>query len=161
MVSVANTAVMFSLINAAVVLAIISCADSSQVPFTQSPQHENDSAVGGRVVTKHVLTPEFNKFIAEALANGTVPGLTLGVVHPDGEVEFGAYGRRTEEGDAMTTDVGRIPSSSASCTEPVSFMLHRPCLILHHARKHSYRVRLVYSWMTSPTEGTAPLYQQA
>lgn len=95
---------MFPLAGTLVVLAVISCVCSSQVPFVQTTEHgrNSDSGHGG---TTRVLTPEFNKFIEDVLANGTVPGLTLGVVHPSGETEFGAYGRKTEDGDKMTTDV--------------------------------------------------------
>lgn len=54
--------------------------------------------------TKHVITPELDAFIGELVQNGTVPGLSLGVVHLD-KAEFGEWGRRTEDEDVMTADV--------------------------------------------------------
>ena len=97
---------MLILADTLVLLAFVSCVYSSQVPFVQTLEHVQDSDTGSdHRNTARVLTPEFNKLIEEILANGTVPGLTLGVVHPSGEVEFGAYGRKTEDEDKMTIDV--------------------------------------------------------
>lgn len=53
---------------------------------------------------KKVITPELEDLIVGILNEATVPGLTLGVVHSGG-VEFGSWGKKTEEGTNMTTDV--------------------------------------------------------
>ena len=53
---------------------------------------------------KRILTDEFKAFVQDIADNYKVPGLTLGVVH-GGEVEFGAWGRRTEDDEPMTVDV--------------------------------------------------------
>ena len=51
------------------------------------------------------ITPEVKQFAKEVLHNGSVPGLTLGVVHSNGHVEFEAFGKKTEDGANMTIDV--------------------------------------------------------
>lgn len=52
-----------------------------------------------------VITPDLSDWIREWMKNGTVPGLALGVVHLDGETEFGGFGNRTEDGDPVTESV--------------------------------------------------------
>ncbi|EKM60499.1 uncharacterized protein PHACADRAFT_179759, partial [Phanerochaete carnosa HHB-10118-sp] len=53
---------------------------------------------------KQVITPELSEFVEKIMKGGNVPGLTLGVVHPDGTIELGAFGRKTEDDDEMTVD---------------------------------------------------------
>lgn len=61
--------------------------------------------------SRKAITPELSNFIEGLVKDATVPGLALGVVHADGESEYGAWGIRTEEGDDMTTDVRPLNSS--------------------------------------------------
>jgi hypothetical protein len=52
-----------------------------------------------------VITPEFSRYV-EGLLNATnVPGLSLVVVRKDGNPEFAAWGKRTEDGAATTSNV--------------------------------------------------------
>ncbi len=60
------------------------------------------SGHGGEL--KPVITPELSDFIGEAMRNDMIPGLSLGVVH-SGIAEFKSWGKRTEVGAIMTTDV--------------------------------------------------------
>ena len=54
-----------------------------------------------------MITPEFSEYLTKAIEENNIPGLTLGIVRPDGEVEQGAWGIRSEdeEGGEMTVDV--------------------------------------------------------
>ena len=60
-----------------------------------------------------VITPEFSKYLTKAIKENNIPGLTLGIVRPDGEVEQGAWGIRSEdeEGGEMTVDVSYLTCS--------------------------------------------------
>ena len=58
-----------------------------------------------------VLNPKFHEFVQEVVTNGSIPGLTLGVIHAGGDVEFGAWGKKTEDGQNMTADVSTTPCS--------------------------------------------------
>lgn len=55
---------------------------------------------------KQVITPELSALVERLMEDANVPGMTLGVVHSGGNVEFGAFGRKTEDDDKMTADVG-------------------------------------------------------
>lgn len=89
---------------AAVVAAAVSSVCAAQVPLHALASTDAQHDVGNSDATR-VLTPEFDKFVREVVANGSVPGLTLGIVHPGGKIELGAWGRRTEDDDPMTVDV--------------------------------------------------------
>ena len=70
-----------------------------------------------------VITPEFSKYLTKVIEENNIPGLTLGVVRPDGEVEQGAWGIRSEdeEGGEMTVDV-----SSSSFIIQSHILVHVP-----------------------------------
>ena len=91
---------------------------------------------------KRVLTDEFKAFVQDITDKYKVPGLTLGVVH-GGEVEFGAWGRRTEDDDEMTVDVSVRTSLviTSTLTRHHTFALPfiRHCSRSHHAPKRSSR----------------------
>jgi len=53
----------------------------------------------------HVITPEFSKFVEGILNATNIPGLSLAIVRKDGDPEFAAWGRRTEDGAATTSNV--------------------------------------------------------
>ncbi|GJE94198.1 beta-lactamase/transpeptidase-like protein [Phanerochaete sordida] len=61
-----------------------------------------------------VITPELAAFVETLIEDNNVPGMTLGVVHSNGTIELGAFGRRTEDGDAITVDTQFI---IASCSK--------------------------------------------
>ena len=52
-----------------------------------------------------VLTPEISQLAEKLMKEAGVPGLSLGVVHPDNAVELKAWGIRSEDGDNATVDV--------------------------------------------------------
>ncbi|EIN06834.1 beta-lactamase/transpeptidase-like protein [Punctularia strigosozonata HHB-11173 SS5] len=51
-----------------------------------------------------IIDERFGSFVQEVLANETISGISVAVVRPDGEVELGAWGIRTEQGDDMEPD---------------------------------------------------------
>ncbi|KAJ7691628.1 beta-lactamase/transpeptidase-like protein [Mycena rosella] len=50
-----------------------------------------------------VITKELSSYIQSQLQASNVTGMSLGIVLPNGEVEFAAWGSRTEAGDAVTS----------------------------------------------------------
>jgi hypothetical protein len=82
-------------------LARFSCAHAStQQPFTSDAHAKNK-----------VLNDDFVVFVKNILANETIPGISVAVVRPDGEVELGAWGNRTEEGTELEPNVTSASSS--------------------------------------------------
>ena len=57
---------------------------------------------------RSALSPEVKAFAHEVVTNGSIPGLSLGVVHLDGHTEFETFGIKTEDGDKMTTNVSVV-----------------------------------------------------
>jgi hypothetical protein len=53
----------------------------------------------------HIITPEFSRYVEGILNATNVPGLSLAVVRKDGNPEFAAWGKRTEDGVATTSNV--------------------------------------------------------
>ncbi|TFY81752.1 hypothetical protein EWM64_g2261, partial [Hericium alpestre] len=53
---------------------------------------------------KKAITPELARDIEAAMRRDKIPGLALGVFHRDGISEFGAWGSKTEEGEAVNKD---------------------------------------------------------
>ncbi|KAJ7461808.1 beta-lactamase/transpeptidase-like protein [Mycena galericulata] len=64
----------------------------SQIPLSAFQTHRQ-----GKVITE-----KLSSFIQNQLNAGNITGLSLGIVLPSGEVEFAAWGNRTEEGDPVT-----------------------------------------------------------
>lgn len=55
---------------------------------------------------QRVISPEFDKFIGNNLEQSKINGLSLAIVRKGGGVtEYGAWGKRTEDGDPMTHTV--------------------------------------------------------
>jgi hypothetical protein len=59
----------------------------------------NSSNLGG------VITPEFSRYVEGILNATNVPGLSLAIVRKDGNPEVAAWGKRTEDGAATTSNV--------------------------------------------------------
>lgn len=80
---------------------------ASQVPLALP----NGSVASGRAIT-----PEADAFARALLERHGVPGMSAGVVYlKDGgavETEFGTWGIRTEDGDAVSPEVRLVRSSS-------------------------------------------------
>jgi hypothetical protein len=68
---------------------------------TQAPLQHEMSSTGIRIL------PALNDAIASILKDNTIPGYSLAIVRPraEVEVEYGAWGIRTEDGDEMTPEV--------------------------------------------------------
>ncbi len=86
------------------IYALLACAaaittNAGQVPLVQLP----DSRPGWGPAETYLGSPEFNGFIEEVMRNGSIPGISLGVVRlgKDKEpiVKLGSWGRKTEDGD--------------------------------------------------------------
>lgn len=52
------------------------------------------------------ITPALSKFIQGLILNYDIPGLALAVVHQDGTYEAGGWGKRNEDFDFVTPEVG-------------------------------------------------------
>ena len=71
-----------------------------QEPFIHDPLSSYSSSFWPTVITD-----EFNAFVQGVLNETGVHGLSLGIVKPDGSLEFGSWGNRTEDGDPVDPDV--------------------------------------------------------
>ena len=119
------------------VLAGAACATQTVLQADGAGSSSSGSPTTSQPGSKPVLTDELKNFVQHVVDKYNVQGLTLGVIH-DGEVEFGAWGRKTEDDDPMTTD------ASISCVpETATPFLHacttRRCFTSPRARKRSYR----------------------
>ena len=56
---------------------------------------------------KQVIDVEFSAFVKETINKWGVKGLSLVVVRPDAEVEYGSWGVKSEEGDEVTPEVSK------------------------------------------------------
>ena len=127
------------------VLAILPLVCPQQLPLNSSEGHSKHHVQvhAHEVDAKHILTREFRQFVQDVANNGTIPGLTLGVVHSGDEVEYGSWGRRTEDDDEMTVDVSVRTSLviTSTLTRHHTFALPfiRHCSRSHHAPKRSSR----------------------
>ncbi|KAJ7078076.1 beta-lactamase/transpeptidase-like protein [Mycena epipterygia] len=67
---------------------------ASQIPLNdQNPQSK-------------IITEEISSYIQDQLQAGNITGLSLGIVLPNGETEFGAWGNRTEDGELTIFNLG-------------------------------------------------------
>ena len=71
-------------------------AYSQQVPLTESIPVP---------VTNRVIDDDLYSFVNQFMSNKSIKGLSMAVVRPDGEVEYGSWGIRTEEGDKVIPEV--------------------------------------------------------
>jgi len=55
--------------------------------------------------SKRVINDNLRSYIAELREKWSIPGLTLGIVRPDGEVEMEGFGNMNEDGDPVTPRV--------------------------------------------------------
>ena len=62
---------------------------------------------GSQASSNRVITPVVDKLVVELMDASGIPGLSLGVVRPDGEIEFGNWGIRSEKGDNVTSEVSK------------------------------------------------------
>ena len=56
---------------------------------------------------KKILTPPVKAWIQDVQSSLDVPGISVAVVQNTDDPEFGTWGIRSEDGDAMTSDVRR------------------------------------------------------
>jgi hypothetical protein len=59
-----------------------------------------DISNNGRIVNE-----ELSSYIQTQLQTNNITGLSLGIILPNGEVEFEVWGNRTEDGDPVTPEV--------------------------------------------------------
>lgn len=67
------------------------------------------STISGSGGEGPIISPKFSDFVEGLLEKSNIKGLTLSVIRKNGETEYGAWGNRTEEGDATR------PSVSSFC----------------------------------------------
>ncbi|KAJ7162602.1 beta-lactamase/transpeptidase-like protein [Mycena crocata] len=77
------------------VLTAVPGRGTSQIPFDESMYMSHN-------YPSRVITDELSSYIQNQLQINNVTGLSLGVVLPNGKMEFGAWGNRTEDGDPVT-----------------------------------------------------------
>ncbi|KAL5529636.1 hypothetical protein ACEPAG_5621 [Sanghuangporus baumii] len=64
--------------------------EGEQIPFTSK--------------TSKVLNSKFSGYVDHLMDLWTVKGISMAIVRPDGNVEFGAWGNKTEDGEPMTPE---------------------------------------------------------
>src|ERR1700761_7837904 len=59
------------------------------------------------LTTKPAITPGVESYINQIVTKWKIPGLSIGVIHPDSndKVEFKCFGRKNEAGDPVTSEV--------------------------------------------------------
>jgi hypothetical protein len=79
------------------------CASESQ----QVPLNDDDfwAVHSDRGSAGKVINEELSSYVQNQMDAGNVTGLSVGIVLPNGEVEFGAWGNRTEAGDPVRPEV--------------------------------------------------------
>ena len=105
------------LIYASLAAAAAIAAHGSQVPLTHFPEAGRPAR---RPSETFLGSPEFDGFIEEIMKNGSIPGVSLGVVRLGEDrqpiVQLGSWGRKTEDGEAplpTTTTMAGFPRSLA------------------------------------------------
>ena len=61
--------------------------------------------------SKRVINDDLRSYIEELREKWNIPGLTLGVVRPDGEIEMEGFGVMNEDGEPVTPDVNLLRHS--------------------------------------------------
>lgn len=69
-----------------------------------------------------VFDAQFSSLIQEAMDANNITGMAVGVLLPDGGVEFGAWGNRTENGEKIAPDVCFVPL--IQCRGPIMHTDH-------------------------------------
>lgn len=70
---------------------------------------------GTQSQTRQVLDTEFSNYVERLRDVWGVKGVAMGVVKPGGDVEFGAWGVRSEDGEPMTPDVRPFDLTRCYC----------------------------------------------
>ncbi|KII95457.1 hypothetical protein PLICRDRAFT_170107 [Plicaturopsis crispa FD-325 SS-3] len=94
------------------ILALLSSAQgfrsTEQTLFTTNPTEGSASNFSGTTVAHAIggtlITPDFSRYVDAVLEKSGIPGLSLAIVRGNEAVELGSWGRRTEDGDAMTDE---------------------------------------------------------
>lgn len=66
-------------------------------PLEDLPFHEKQD--------EKIITETFSHYVEHLMDIWHAKGVAVSVVRPDGDVEFGSWGLRTEDGDRITPDV--------------------------------------------------------
>lgn len=88
-------------------LSLVAASWCAQVPL--GVDNHNAGTHSGQVINK-----DFEEFVEKTRVDGSIPGLSIGIVRPDGQVEYGAWGEKTEDGEPMTPETLYI---IASCSK--------------------------------------------
>lgn len=78
---------------------------STQFPFFPSYFNLFKEQEPAQPYVSKIINDELSAYVERMTEMCEVKGTTIAVVRPDGEVEFGAWGIRTEDGDKMTPEV--------------------------------------------------------
>lgn len=63
--------------------------------------------------SEEVLDQKFSDHVLKLMNLWSIKGIAMTVVKPDGNVEYGTWGNRTEDGEAMTSNVLYLKSTFA------------------------------------------------
>ena len=124
----------------------------AQVPFTGSVVSKNP---------KSIITGKFSKYIQGVLDDKHIKGLSLALIKSsdvaEAGVEFGSWGMRTEDGDAVDPKVSSTPLTCLTTW----LNSHRHYSALAHARRLFWLPPWVSSLMTSRKGKTSLLFLPA
>lgn len=73
------------------------------VTFVRSSQIPRGTSGNGTVIDQ-----QLSAVIEDLMQANNITGMSIGILSPSGEVEFGAWGNRTETGEKVASDVGFI-----------------------------------------------------
>ncbi len=83
----------------------------NQIPFFLSHSKTSTTAQDDiHLQVDKVIDHELSSFVKRMTEMWEVQGTTIAVVRPDGEVELGAWGIKTEDGNKMTPEVCPVSS---------------------------------------------------
>lgn len=91
-----------------------------QASFSVPDSPLSEAHVSSR--SRKVLEPDVQDFVRDAMKEANVQGMAIAVVHSDwdeesqlgleeSDTEYGSFGIKSEEGDAMTSDVSSAATS--------------------------------------------------
>ena len=93
---------LLALFSSLILLGEVFCQELGQVPFTRPVVSKNPKIVTGK----------FSKYIQDVLDDRHIKGLSLAVIKSsddaETEVEFGSWGVKTEDGDAVNPKVSSV-----------------------------------------------------
>jgi hypothetical protein len=73
--------------------------------IASAQQQHFSTTQSGILEGRTAITPELRSLIKDLQSNSTIPGISIAVVHSGGKVEVEGFGKSTEDGDKVSTNV--------------------------------------------------------